>query len=149
MNNLGEVHANTVSKDTVPESNLIQIAARGNSFNNFLKVLVTDDAIEITAYNEIGQKHRFNNNYESYGHLNINKWGSNFTSESSGALKFVDFHLPLIYLSFEEIVPLESRQVIGMVHNDFKNKLIGSNITIQGIHCTDAIPNEGSFGRES
>lgn len=111
-------------------------------------MVVTDHAIQITAYNEIGQKPRFNNNYESYGDLTLYKWGTDFISESSGALKYVDFDKPLLSLGFEEIIPLENRQVIGMVHNDFKEKLVGSNITVRGIHCTDAVPNEGSFGRK-
>lgn len=137
-----------MSKDPKSESNLIQIVARGNSFSNFLKVLVTDDAIQITSFNEIGRKPRFNNDYEVHGELTMYKWGEDFYLESSGILEVINFEKPLIVLDFEEIVPLRSRQVIGMDHNDSNDKLIASNITMRGIHCTDAMANKGSFGRE-
>jgi len=67
----GEVHSNTVTKD--PDSNLLQIVSRGNSFNNFLKVDVTNYSLNVTAYNEIGVKPRYNNNYRAYGNLIVNK----------------------------------------------------------------------------
>jgi hypothetical protein len=145
---VGEVHANTVRLDDDPNSNLLQVVARGNSFNNFLKVVVTDHTIQITAYNEIGEKPRFNNNYEAYGLLTLYKWGTETHVESSGALKILDISSPLMKLTFEEIVPLQSRQVIGMVHNDFKEKLVATSILVWGINCTNSLPNEGSFGRK-
>ena len=67
----GEVHANTVTQD--PGSNLLQIVTRGNSFNNFLKVEVTNTTLNITSYNEIGPKPKNNYNYEAYGSLLLNK----------------------------------------------------------------------------
>merc|ERR1740124_1378400 len=67
----GEVHTNTVTKD--PESNLLQIVSRGNSFNNFLKIEVTHGALKVTSYNEIGPKAKNNQNYEAYGSLVLNK----------------------------------------------------------------------------
>jgi len=67
----GEVHTNTVTKDSI--SNLIQVVSRGNSFNNFLKIDVTDNTLNITSYNEIGPKRRNNHNYEAYGNLVLNK----------------------------------------------------------------------------
>jgi len=67
----GEVHTNTVTKD--PESNLLQVVSRGNSFNNFLQIKVTDDTLSILSYNEIGPKPKNNHNYEVYGDLFLNK----------------------------------------------------------------------------
>jgi len=67
----GEVHTNTATKDS--GSNLLQIVSRGNSFNNFLKIDVTDNALNITSYNEIGPKPKNNYNYEAYGNLVLDK----------------------------------------------------------------------------
>jgi len=67
----GEVHTNTVTKDSA--SNLLQVVSRGNSFNNFLKIEVTDDTLNITSYNEIGPKPKNNHNYEEYGNLFLDK----------------------------------------------------------------------------
>ncbi len=142
----GEVHANTVRKDS--SSNIVQVVARGNSFNNFQKVVVTDDAIQITVYNEVGQQPRFNNNYEVDGQLTLYKWGTELVVEATGVLQVVDSASENIVLNFEEIVPLSSRQVVGMVHDDFYKMLVGSRITMRGVQCTDAMPNEGNFGRE-
>mmetsp|Transcript_6269 Transcript_6269/g.7943 ORF Transcript_6269/g.7943 Transcript_6269/m.7943 type:complete len:512 (+) Transcript_6269:47-1582(+) len=142
----GEVHAVTVRKDN--ESNLHQIVSRGNTFSNFLKVYVTDNSIQITAYNEIGQKPRYNNNYESNGELTLFKWGTEVSfSESSGILKIVEVESSIVHLNFDEIVSLESRQVVGMIHNDSKDELVGKEIDMRGIDCLHSMPNEGSFGQ--
>jgi hypothetical protein len=142
----GEVHANTAQKDIDANSNLMQIIARGNGFNNFLKVVVTDHTIHITAHNEIGDMPRYNNNYEEHGSLTMYKWGEEVFVDSSGALEILDTVSPLIKLTFENTVPLKSRQIIGM---DIDNtKLVASKVTIGGITCTESLPNEGSFGRK-
>ena len=46
---------------------------RGRTFSNFLKVEVTDDIIDITLVNEIGDKPRWNGKYEEYGRMTIDK----------------------------------------------------------------------------
>jgi len=171
----GEVHTNTVTRD--PESDLLQIVSRGNSINNFLKVEVTDYSLNVTAYNEIGVKARENNNYVAYGNLMLNKSGvtsgskasipsnalSNLPSSSprsspsvkpscdhicsSGVLELLDRTSALVHLNFEQIVPLETRQVVGMRHDDKGKILVGKRITIREIECTDSLPNQGSFGQ--
>ena len=74
------------------------------------------------------------------------KWGEEVFVDSSGALEILDTVSPLIKLTFENTVPLKSRQIIGM---DIDNtKLVASKVTIGGITCTESLPNEGSFGRK-
>jgi hypothetical protein len=46
----GEVHANTVTKD--PESNVVQLVSRGNFFNNFQTLDISDDRIEVICYDQ-------------------------------------------------------------------------------------------------
>ena len=54
----------------------------------------------------------------------------------------------LIHLTFEEVVHLESRPVLGMLHDNFGDKLVGVSITMRGVKCTESMPNLGSFGRK-
>ena len=142
----GEVHATTVIKDD--ESNLIQIVSRGNMFNNFLKVIVEDSRVQIESYNEIGSESRWNNNHELNGHLMVDKSSSATQIDASGIMDLVDKVIPIVHFDFEEIVPLKDRQILGMVHDDFTEKLVGDTITMRGIKCTNASPNQGSFGRK-
>jgi len=65
----GEVYTNIVTKN--PESNLLWVVSRGNSFNISLQIKVTNDILSILFYNEIGQKPKNNHNYEVYGDLFI------------------------------------------------------------------------------
>jgi len=67
----GGVHSTTASKD--PESNLIQIVSRGNRFNNFLNVNVRSNGFTVQAYNEVGEKWKWNANYTKYGKLKVTK----------------------------------------------------------------------------
>jgi len=142
----GEVHANTVTKDT--NSNLLQIASRGNMLSNFLQFNVTDDALIITGYNQFGSKARFNKKYVIHGSVIINKSLNNTVISSSGALKLLDTSLPLVHLDFEEILPLSGRQVIGMKHDDMKKILIASRISIRNVESTKVLPNAGGFGQQ-
>ena len=143
----GEVHATTAIKDD--ESNLIQIVSRGNMFNNVMKVIVIDDnRIQIESYNEVGTESRWNNNYSLQGQLLVDKSSSDTIIQTSGVLELLDKLDPIVNLDFEKVVPLRERQVLGMVHDDFGEKLVGDAITMRGTKCTDAIPNQGSFGRE-
>jgi len=154
----GEVHATTVTKDT--SSNLLQIVSRGNSMDNFLKVEVTDSTLEITAYNEIGPKPKYNMNYKVHGSLLLDKAvestvESTFTTSprvqlstvihSSGILKLVDTASALIHFNFGKTIPLRKRQVIGMKNDEGLNV---KSITVRGRKCSDSLPNKGSFGQQ-
>ncbi|GFH44387.1 hypothetical protein CTEN210_00861 [Chaetoceros tenuissimus] len=142
----GEVHANTATKSNT--SNLVQIVTRGNMFNNFLKVKVNDDVIEIEAYNEIGDLPKFNNQYEQHGYLTIDKTQDETLITSQGVLKLLDRDSELIHLTFEEILPLSERQVLGMIHDQMEEKLIGDSVTMRGVSCEEAILNYGEFGQQ-
>jgi len=142
----GEVHANTVTKDT--ESNLLQIVTRGNSFQNFLNVQVMDNSLHITSFNEDGDKYRYNKNYTAHGKITLSKSNQGTMIKSSGALKIIDRNKPLIHFNFEEIVPFQSRRVLGMKHDEWKQTLIGRKITMNGVECTEVLPNIGEFGQE-
>ena len=142
----GEVHANTATKSN--DSNLVQVVSRGNMFNNFLKIQVSDYTIDISSYNEIGDAAKWNNNYAEHGRLTIDKSTSLTKITSSGALKLLDRNAPLIHFNFENFVALKSRQVLGMVHDDFDDKLVGDRITVRGVTSTESMPNWGEFGRK-
>eukprot|EP00979_Chaetoceros_neogracilis_P001571 scaffold271_cov113-Chaetoceros_neogracile.AAC.1 len=61
--------------------------------------------------NEIGEKQRWNGDYEESGHLTIDKSNSSNTIvSSSGELELIDPDSSLIKFDFEEILPLGSRQ---------------------------------------
>lgn len=85
--------------------------------------------------------------YEPYGSLTIDKSGAETTIESEGALKLLSRWRPPIHLSFDQMYPLASRQVLGL-YNDEQNTLVPSTITVRGKECRDSIPNYGSFDRE-
>jgi len=143
----GEVHANTVIKSQ--SSNLIQISSRGNVFNNFLQILVEEEKIHIVAFNEIGSKPRWNDEHDIHGNLIIDKSLGIVTMDSDGALEILDRNSPLIHISFEGAVPLETRQIIGMTHDDIGEKLIGSRISMRdGIVSSQAMANQGEFGQQ-
>ena len=142
----GEVHANTATKSN--DSNLVQVVSRGNMFNNFLKIQVSDYTIDMSSYNEIGDAAKWNNNYAEHGRLTIDKSTSLTEITSSGALKLLDRNAPLIHFNFENFVALKSRQVLGMVHDDFDDKLVGDRITVRGVTSTESMPNWGEFGRK-
>jgi hypothetical protein len=146
----GEVHANTASKD--PASKLIQIASRGNRFNNFLRVNVKDDGYSITSYNEIGTEWRWNANYTPHGLLTVDKSVSTSEPiiESSGTLEFINRKLPLIWLKFDkkDLSSLESRIILGMKYNEYKQALGGVSKDIRGETSFSGLINYGNFGRK-
>jgi len=147
----GEVHTNTVTKDPSPSSSLLQIVSRGNIMNNFLKVDVTDSTLNITAYNEIGDSKTHNMEYEVHGSLLLVKTmdasavetlgvesyrelpPSKLSTEiySSGILKLLDRTSALVHLTFDEKLPLEDRQVIGMNDHKVDAPLINKSIDIR------------------
>jgi Predicted phosphohydrolases len=142
----GDVHSNTASVATDPNSKVVQIVSRGNSFNNFLHVHANDTVIDVTLLNEVGPKGKFNTNYTEYGRLIIDK--SNLAQvhiKSMGGLELVDPDSELIRFDFEEIVPLGTRQVFAL--ND-KDNLMLSSVEIHGVVCTNSILNNGSFGSQ-
>ena len=143
----GEVHLTTVIKDT--NSNLIQIASRGNYFSNFLSVDVSDEAVDIISHNEIGDKEiKYNYSYEVNGRLLLNKANKKTTFISFGDLAFLNTLLPMIHFDFEHIVPLQSRQVLGLGDIDgVVNKPIVDAVPVNGIICKYSIPNLGEFGQ--
>jgi len=155
----GEVHTNTVTKDPSPSSNLLQIVSRGNIMNNFLTVDVTDSTLNITAYNEIGQKATHNMEYEIFGNLflekimessigNVSSPNTSTEIYSSGVLELLDRTSALIYLPFDEKVLLQDRQVLGMNDHNVDAPLINESINIRGKNCTKAFHNNGSFGQQ-
>lgn len=145
----GDVHATTASKD--PTSNLLQVVSRGNRFNNFLNVNVTENGFRITAYNEVGTKWRWNANYTKYGLLIVDKSDSNNTAiSSSGILELIDPALPLIHIAFEKYhaFPLHERIIVAMKYNEYQQMLGGYSIEIRGVNSTEGMMNLGSFGRK-
>ncbi len=148
----GEVHANTATKDPHPESNLIQVASRGNRLQNFLKVdIISDDEITVSIYNEVGPKPFFNTDFVKYGELNVAKGGSGTTITSSGALELLEVSKgPILEYTFDEEHkhPLETRQVVGMKYDQMFETLIGKTMTIRNVTSSEGIENKGIFGRE-
>jgi hypothetical protein len=148
----GEVHANTATKDQ--DSNLLQVVSRANRINNFITVDVTDDSFTISSYNEVGNDWRFNNNYTKYGEIIVDKsanGGTGTSISSSGSLKILEeWSSPLIQFNFEEedTYPFNSRQIVGIKHNQFKETLLGHNITIRNEISSTGMENHGIFGRK-
>jgi hypothetical protein len=140
----GEVHATTVSKRT--NSNLLQVVSRGNRFNNFLGFTVTDDSIEIKAFNEVGSNpQNVNNTYTQFGELLLDKSNEETKIEATGVLELLSIDRALIRFDFERIFPFNSRQVIGLCD---KHKLYLSEKKIRGALSNQSMHNKGSLGRE-
>ena len=55
-----KVHANTATKTRHEGSDLVQIVSRGNGFNNFLTIDVSEDILDIKTYSETEDKAEFN-----------------------------------------------------------------------------------------
>ena len=144
----GEVHSTTASKDK--NSDLIQIVSRGNGLNGFLKIEVENKVLRVRHYHEIGLKPKNNNDYEQNGLLIIDKKRSYTRIHSSGALEIVDVRRALIHFNFEELVPMRTRQVPGMkqMRGETEIGLIANSTEMEGVTCTEALPNMAKFGRE-
>jgi len=131
----GEVHTNTASKSRDPESGVVQIVARGRTLSNFITVQVSDDVLDIALMNEIGEKQRWNGNYEESGHLTIDKSNSsNIIVSASGELELIDPDSSLIKFDFEEILPLGSRQVSKRIYSSDYFTL-SSRLTPSPLYC--------------
>ena len=145
------MHLNTVTQDK--DSKLIQIASRGNYFNNFLTVDVSDDQIEIRCRNEIGNEQiRYNLDYQTSGKLVIkkNSDGSTRKVEGTGQLAPIDPMASLIHFDFEEKLPLESRSILGLglipgvpIYKPFLK-----SVPVNGVECAEALSNKGEFGSD-
>ncbi len=132
----GDVHSNTASVGRDPNSNVVQIVTRGNPMSNFLSVDTTEDVVNITLWNEAGPKTKWNDNYIEYGRLVIDKSGSKPVIESSGELTLLDPDSVLIKFDFDEIVPLDTRQVC-VIKEVSKTVLLSSNpYHLLSIRCT-------------
>ena len=134
----GEVHANTVTKD--PNSDIVQVVSRGNFFNNFQTVDISDDSIKITCYNQNGPD-RIDNNYEESGLLIIDKSSSETSFTGEGHLSFLDLNKPVFKFSFEEEFPYSDRPLIGIAYKKDEIKVK----KIRGVYCDNILPNSGSF----
>jgi hypothetical protein len=132
----GDVHSNTASVGRDPNSSVVQIVTRGNPMSNFLSVITTEDVVNITLWNEAGPKTKWNDNYIEYGRLVIDKSGSKPVIESSGELTLLDPDSVLIKFDFDEIVPLDTRQVC-VIKEVSKTVLLSSNpYHLLSIRCT-------------
>lgn len=136
----GEVHATTVSKQK--DTNVLQVASRGNQFNNFLNIQVTDDSITILALNEVGVN---SNDYEQYGELVVDKTDSKIQISAEGVLEPISVDSALIRFDFESLFPLSAHEVIGMREKD---EPIVSTIDMRGMNCFQAMTNKGGLGRK-
>ena len=101
--------------------------------------------INVRIYNEIGNKKTWNGQYEKAGHITIDKTAQNTNMSSSGLLKILDLDAPLLFFNFEEILPLDKRQVLGFRGDD---SLIANEVTIRNELCTKSMPNVGGFGAQ-
>lgn len=139
------VHANTATLTRYKGSDLVQLVTRGNFFNNFLTVDVSENILDIKIYNEIGEKKKFNAQYIKSGELKIDKTSSITEFSSSGMLELLDLSSQLISFDFETILPLGTRQILGFRGKD---SLIVTEATIRGKLCTESIHNIGGFGAQ-
>ena len=134
----GEVHANTVTKD--PESDLVQLVSRGNLFNNFQTLDIYDERIEVTCYNQTGEK-TSDGQYEVSGQLLIDKSGATTRIQGNRELAVLDPAARMFHFDFEEKEALADRQIMGMMDRHAK-----SAGTLRGVVCNDLVPNRGAFG---
>lgn len=137
----GEVHANTVTKD--PESNLIQLVSRGNFFNNFQTLDISDDRIEVTCYEQqIGTLPQ-DGDYDVSGKLVIDKSGGATRIDGSGELALLDVNGRHFHFTFEETKPLWNHPIMGLSGREKKEK----EKTLRGVACKDLFSNLGNFGK--
>jgi hypothetical protein len=135
----GEVHANTVSKD--PESNLVQLVSRGNFFNNFQTLDVSDDRIEVVCYNQLSEK-TSEGKYEVSGKLLIDKSGGKAEMVGEGELALLDTEGRHFFFTFEENVALKDHPIMGLSGRQKKEDAK----TLRGVKCARIFPNLGTFG---
>lgn len=133
----GEVHANTVTKD--PGSDVIQLVSRGNFFNNFQTLDVSDDRIEVVCYNQIGEK-AVDGDYEVSGRLLIDKSGGIKRVQGEGELAVLNPNDLHFHFTFEQTVALTDHPIMGMANRKQDPTLL------RGVTCSRIYPNIGAFG---
>jgi len=136
----GEVHANTATKDS--ESDLVQLVTRGNFFNNFQTVDITDDRIEVICQNQKIGTQPSDGDYAVSGRLVIDKSGAETVMEDSGELALLDPAGRHFHFTFEEKDTLFENPIMGLSGRAKKEK----DKIIRGVSCTDIFLNRGTFG---
>lgn len=110
---------------------------------------VTNNGFKMSSFNEIGTNSKWNNLYEKYGQLTVDKSGRRTSIQSSGSLELLDISKgPLIQLNFEEdeTYSFHKHQIVGMKHDQFEKTLLGQNITIRNVTSYLNMENKGIFG---
>jgi hypothetical protein len=116
----GEVHMNTVTKDT--KSDLIQLVARGNDLSNMTLVDVENDKLLIATYHQNGDK---------LGNLTIDKSSEQTIIKGSGLLKPIHSKGLQIHWSFEQQLDTTNfkNSIEGTFPKQGKHNPLMSNIT--------------------
>jgi hypothetical protein len=135
----GEVHANTVTKDA--QSDLVQLVSRGNFFNNFQTLDISDDRIEVVCYNQQAGTEASEGQYAVSGKLLIDKSGGATRIDGEGELAVLDPSARHFYFDFEETVSLADHPIMGMANRKKEDPK-----TLRGVQCADLFPNRGAFG---
>ncbi len=135
----GEVHANTVTKD--PESDLVQLVSRGNFFNNFQALDITDDRIEVVCYDQKAGTKTSEGDYAVSGKLKIDKSGAAPRIEGDGELAVLDPASRLFHFDFEESRSRYKHPIMGTA-----NRKKEDPFSLRGVKCSQIFPNLGSFG---
>lgn len=136
----GEVHANTVTRD--PESDLIQLVSRGNSFSNFQTLDISDDRIEVVCYEKNIGTEVSDGDYSVSGHLLIDKSGNSPRIAGHGELALLNTSERIYHFDFERKVLLADNPVMGISTQGNK----GDQRVLRGVICKDLFPNMGVFG---
>ncbi|QHI70954.1 hypothetical protein GT409_13120 [Tichowtungia aerotolerans] len=136
----GEVHANTVTKDS--ESDLIQLVSRGNFFNNFQTLDISDDRIEVVCYEQQVGTLPQDGKYSVSGKLVIDKSGDATRIDGSGELALLDVNGRHFHFTFEEKPPLWNYPIMGLSGREKMEK----DKILRGVTCKDIFPNLGTFG---
>lgn len=146
----GEVHA-TTAECAASKLGPVQISSRGNTFNSFLKIEVSDEAIYITHYAEDGIYHDVVNEYLPNGSLVIDKSGSTpKPHQSDGILNFIEkINEPLIHFDFEEKGSLQDHKIQGLkTDDDAVGQYEVYKFFVDGVECTELMMNKGSLDRQ-
>jgi hypothetical protein len=137
----GEVHANTVTRD--PESDLIQLVSRGNSFSNFQTLDISDDRIEVVCYEQKIGTEVVDGDYSKSGRLLIDKSGGSPRIEGEGELAVLDPSEKIYHFDFERTVLLSDHPILGLSTEGKK----GDQRILRGVTCKELFPNLGVFGK--
>lgn len=136
----GEVHANTVTKD--PQSDMIQLVSRGNSFSNFQTLDITDDRIEVVCYKQAAGTKVADGDYSVSGRLLIDKSGKSPRIAGEGELALLDTSDRIFHFDFERKVLLSDHPILGISFRGRK----GDQRVLRGVPCQELLLNRGVFG---